>query len=1180
MKKKLLFYLLLLTTLTANSQQLSKYRYWFGNDLSTGQTVISADTSLDFLLNVSNFNYGLQQVNFQFQDVNSRWSSVISQFFYKRKITNAQLQKFRYWFNENFAGAKTLLVGNSANNDFVTSIDVDGLSNGRYQLNYQFSDDGNAWSSVISDSITKTPITSRNNLYPVITLNKIKLNTNDTLKVIGNRFTLNGQVSLTITTDNENAIIVDTTLIADTLGNIEYNFKATSNLFTGGYFVKATNSNTDETTDSRRFVINGLIKQEKLLTVAGPRNTKDYSLNKPLDIQWQEKNDDKHNIDFMGRPSTNYKIEVQINNSAFTEIANIYKSGLFNQPNSYSYRYTPTTAGTYKFRVTNLYLPTRQDTSRTISCVVYTPGINVNYVWDYSGNSPQDVEVKGVAADGTARILMHIVRQAGNSKNISKVDVQLSDGFSTSNTKLGKLAAATVTGTYSLEANTATATSLSLVNTGNDVWIWYVAPDDYYESARGNDGKYLPQRAVKAEFKITYSDQSQEVVDKTIEIIRPPIMLVHGLGGSPSTWDNFVFTSNTGTQKFYNPGNNILGTIVKPVSMMGNSSFRTNARILLNLNQSNTFNEFVLRNSFQKLLEETRNNGFAANKVDYVCHSMGGSMGRSAINAFPEAYNTTLTGNYLYKNYQKGFINKFISIETPYNGSPLAEVAKKLSNQLVTSTVLLPVSAAENDLAGSFWNISSNGIFISITDAVSDLQYKEGGVRFNATTVKNHLIGANVGTSTNDCDITWENIKKDENLSSLPKMYRLLLGANIINPFFGCNQVNNYFTNTFGLQSFLQNSDAVVPINSQLPGKDINGLDNSFTKFFGFEFNHLKSTKSLNIGNKVFDLLNTDIGSDYFANTIVQNNNPGGYSQRITGGGDSVIERVDTTRIKIVSPTYNSSYKYDSIIAVGINLKDTNSLIESRVIFQGEIYSSLSKVKNQIFNIPVNPILKGKEVIIASAIYDSSGVNLIYTDSVTVNILPHDTLTGFKIEPEAMVLNPGQTYYPLILGYYNKQVAYFHYSDTSIKRAINNTNVVQFDSRGLLIAKDTGTTIVTYSYRGFKDTLVIIIDTTSRTSIVTAIQGPSQASGIVISVYPNPVTDNKVTVDIQSPRLKKYKLQFVDVLGRTVYTDEFERSGHITKDYNLPYPDQGVLLMTLYANGEFVETKKIVFIRK
>ena len=202
-------------------------------------------------------NFGLQQINFQFQDANNRWSSVITHYFYKSRVTNAQLRKFRYWFNENFEQARTLLIGSSTNGEFVTLIDVDGLSDGPYQLNYQFSDAGNSWSSVFSDSIMKYPILSKKNLYPVIALNKIMISPNDTLRVTGNRFTLNGQVSLTITTANQNETILDTTLIADTLGSITYNFIDANQMYTGSYCVKATNINTNETTDLRRFHIKG-----------------------------------------------------------------------------------------------------------------------------------------------------------------------------------------------------------------------------------------------------------------------------------------------------------------------------------------------------------------------------------------------------------------------------------------------------------------------------------------------------------------------------------------------------------------------------------------------------------------------------------------------------------------------------------------------------------------------------------------------------------------------------------------------------------------------------------------------------------------------------------------------------------------------------------------------------------
>ena len=232
---------------------------------------------------------------------------------------------------------------------------------------------------------------------------------------------------------------------------------------------------------------------------------------------------------------------MQKNGGAWTELASFFKTGPFNQRNSYRYRYIPNAVGIYKFRVTNFDLPARTDTSRTIHVVRHTAGVSVKFVWDHSGNRPQDVDISGVAADGTARIIMKIIKDVGNERTISKVDIQLYDGYSVTNTKLGKLLQANFIENYNLEANTATETNLHLTSTPADsISIWYVAPDDYL---RSNTDNYSEFRTVNAEFRITYTNLSQEIVTKTIEIRSPPIMLVHGLGGGSDTWDDLRFTT-------------------------------------------------------------------------------------------------------------------------------------------------------------------------------------------------------------------------------------------------------------------------------------------------------------------------------------------------------------------------------------------------------------------------------------------------------------------------------------------------------------------------------------------------------------------------------------------------------------------------------------------------------------
>ena len=159
----------------------------------------------------------------------------------------------------------------------------------------------------------------------------------------------------------------------------------------------------------------------------------------------------------------------------------------------------------------------------------------------------------------------------------------------------------------------------------------------------------------------------------------------------------------------------------------------------------------------------------------------------------------------------------------------------------------------------------------------------------------------------------------------------------------------------------------------------------------------------------------------------------------------SMVETVDTSKLKIIAPLFNSSYQYDSIITVGVNIKDTNSFIGFRVIFQGIIYSSASKSNHQIFDIfKINPILRGRNVIIASALYDSTGTTIIYTDSVSVEVLTDSLLKDFEIEPNAVVLNPSQFYYPKILTSYDRQIGYLHYSDTGVT-IMADSNVVQVD---------------------------------------------------------------------------------------------------------------------------------------
>lgn len=66
---------------------------------------------------------------------------------------------------------------------------------------------------------------------------------------------------------------------------------------------------------------------------------------------------------------------------------------------------------------------------------------------------------------------------------------------------------------------------------------------------------------------------------------------------------------------------------------------------------------------------EMHKRGYANKKLDYVGHSMGGCVRKYAISGGNSLFSPGIS---IFKNYSKGYINKFVTINTPHNGSFLA----------------------------------------------------------------------------------------------------------------------------------------------------------------------------------------------------------------------------------------------------------------------------------------------------------------------------------------------------------------------------------------------------------------------------------------------------------------------------------------------------------------------------
>lgn len=785
--------------------------------------------------------------------------------------------------------------------------------------------------------------------------------------------------------------------------------------------------------------------------------------------------------------NASYKLEYNKDNAGWQLITVKPFIGLYKQLSAFIYDFIPSLPGVYQFRVTDILDPLNTDVSADITVNVDASGALMEYAWDYSGNRP-NIKPIGVATDGTARLYVKISKKAGNNKTISSVNIVLRDSSNLSITQpalIGKIMKAIDTSIYSIEANAATSTTVSssTSGSGNAFWFWYVAPDDF---VRNNNDTLASSRFINLVGTVTYSDNSTDPVAEKVEIVRPPLMFVHGIGGDETTWDDFSYSAN-GVNKYFTKSYLSQWKFKRANNMFAGGSYIQNAQILLSLGGTGIFRasqdntESYDPNSFRYSLKQMRDQHYASNKVDYIAHSMGGDMARTAINLYASQYIPAVVFTSKFKNYGKGFINKLITLNTPHNGSPIADLTiDKLSQNFIVKKLLQGVYTFANGdkLVGSFFNttpFTGKLDFNSPTEALKNLRYGPNGVKFLASNVKNHLISGDLLTGGEDCLDAYDLIKNDDDLSFIVKLSAALFATD-------CIAIDQLYTN-YGVNDFFENSDFVVPLSSQLPNKNLLSSGSDYSIFYGSGRNHLSihnSNKNPDVGQKVFDLLNASISSTSFSNTIAANTSAGSIIYTPTSI-NTYSEWIDTSKIIITSPVRQSNSSVDSTINISVRLKDTLNFKSLNVFFQSNIYSSASKATNQIFNVQVNPSYVDSQSIVATANYDSLGNDVYYTDTLSINILIDPIINDFYVTPKSKYLDSGQVFIPIYNLIHSTYISNVSIFDPALNISVADTNVVTYSNvQKNFIAKDTGTTFAVVSYKNFKDTIFFIISTTDK----------------------------------------------------------------------------------------------------
>lgn len=231
----------------------------------------------------------------------------------------------------------------------------------------------------------------------------------------------------------------------------------------------------------------------------------------------------------------------------------------------------------------------------------------------------------GAAADGVTRIVVRqTVSQPGNVEFcMASGNVAGDGGFALPGAD-GRAACVT--------------SPVKWTSKGYKAFAIYRTPEDFNRGTDAHSG----QRTVA--FRTRFYPTSGGMVENTsnFELVRPPVVVIHGLWDSGSAWTSFPIVHDP---RF--------SVVIADYEATHAYHFSQNAPVLPR----------YLTDSLKKLHVR----GLAATQVDVAGHSMGGILTRNHV------------GSAGYKNsgnYYQGSVNKVVTMNTPHTGSPFGNIVQ------------------------------------------------------------------------------------------------------------------------------------------------------------------------------------------------------------------------------------------------------------------------------------------------------------------------------------------------------------------------------------------------------------------------------------------------------------------------------------------------------------------------
>ncbi len=289
-------------------------------------------------------------------------------------------------------------------------------------------------------------------------------------------------------------------------------------------------------------------------------------------------------------------------------------------------------------------------------------------------SNPQNVaqggEVRiGAAADGVTRVLLR-----NKVTGPGTVEFCLVNSAAPQDGKLTLLSGGD--GTTCVNAPVASTTQ------GFMGFAIYQTPDEFN---RGGDGA-LAERPIRFRARFTPTSGSSTTSEMPFKLVRPPVVLIHGLWSDRLTWAFPLLTD----PRFFIITADYRDTHAAP--------FDTNLGLPFEYVRK-TINLFRLR-------------GLAATQVDIAGHSMGGILSRNHVSRSNYKSN---------ENFNSGDIHKLITLNTPHTGSPLGNLVQGIrAIPIVGGLFTSAMNASGHPINQGALDDLAKG-----SDAINEIQRKE-----------------------------------------------------------------------------------------------------------------------------------------------------------------------------------------------------------------------------------------------------------------------------------------------------------------------------------------------------------------------------------------------------------------------------------------------------------------------